>query len=191
MHKKLRLSLGFLILIVLLDICRDLSELVVYFGNPNYNDNKPFGEDWGFLTFEAFIGSPNSTLIQFGDGCRCELNSIDCLDAVACLDDSKATNLKKVHAGMVTRSVMKEYAMYWNDALFDQRGSPIGMATQFLSIGVFREWLGKNKLPRGIWNEGEEHFANGTLYPYCREQNLEGRVCFFHDFWDDEEFGDI
>lgn len=95
-----------------------------------------------------------------------------------------------IYSGVVHRSTIKRQAQFWQWPLSDIGGSPIGMTTQFVTIGVFREWLATNRLPTGTYNE-DEAFANGTLYPHCRKHNLHGRCCFLHDFGDDEVYGEI
>jgi len=141
-----------------------------------------------FCWMKDFIGSPHSTLIELHGGCHCQLLSIDCLDTIDCLVIDPLTS---VYEGIVIRDTIKKLAESWDFPINDIGGAPIGMSLQFLTIGVFREWLSKNQLPKGLYNR-QEDFVNRTLYPYCVQKSLKGRKCFLNDFKSSEEvYGDI
>jgi len=137
--------------------------------------------------FIDFIGSPTTTLLKLGKGCKCQLLSIDCLDAIRCLPEKI-----DVASGIALRNSMKKHAAFWRVPISDIGGSPIGMTSQFNTIYVFREWLSKNQLPKGLDNF-DEAFLDESLYPFCRKHKLKGRNCFLQKFTtleDKEEFWD-
>jgi hypothetical protein len=137
----------------------------------------------------GIIGSPESTTISFGD-CRCALLSIDCLDAIRCLQDPD-TRLKQVHAGIVKRQALRKMATYWNEDLVDDYSwAPLGKALQSVSIKLWQEWLIRNKLPKGI-DSRPDAFVNETFYPFCVKKQLQGRACFLSEFGAAEQQGDL
>jgi hypothetical protein len=135
---------------------------------------------------EGFLGSPNSTLIRLGD-CQCNLLSIDCLEVISCLASEP---LAQVFEGIIIRYLIKKTAKYWQWPMTVINESPIGMATQYTTIGVFREWLSSNQLPLGYENY-DEAFTNASLYSECQTNDVYGRRCFFRDFGDGEKLGEI
>lgn len=137
----------------------------------------------------TILGSPESTTIVFDD-CRCELLSIDCLDAIQCLPNGDAS-LKRIQEGTIKRRVLRRNAIYWDADIEDgYTWAPIGKAMQSISIKLWREWMRSNHLPSGLVSR-EEAFVNGTLYPYCVRRKLMGRACFFSEFDAEEQFGDL
>ena len=121
------------------------------------------------------------------EDCKCDLVSIDCLDAIRC---NLKNSMREIHAGVVTRSIARRVATHWNDPLeFALYDSPIGMASQYVTTTVWKEWLSKNQIPKGLTSESDV-FVNETLYPYCRKNGLEGKACFLNDFVD-VEYDDI
>jgi len=135
--------------------------------------------------FMDFIGSPPSTLLKLGKGCKCQLLSIDCLDAIRCLPEET-----DVASGIALRNSMKKHAAFWRIPISDIGGSPIGMTSQFNTIYVFREWHSRNQLPQGLENF-HEAFLDESRYPYCREHDLKGRNCFLQNFTTLEEEEDF
>lgn len=106
-----------------------------------------------------------------------------------CLTSSTDDPLRNIYAGIVMRETIKERAKFWSSSLITNgRGAAIGMASQEVAILVWKEWLSRNEIPKGLLSEVEP-FVDGTRYPFCREQKLEGRACFLNSFAAQEAYG--
>lgn len=142
------------------------------------------------LTYSSeFFGSPSSKLISIGD-CECHLVSIDCLDAIRCLLGDSRKRLRRVYAGVLTRSVLKEsstIAMHMGEIT---RDVPLGKIFQSIVTDVWQSWLSTNTIPQGLGN-APDAFVNHERYPFCRDNDLLGRYCFINDFSAEEEFGEV
>lgn len=126
-------------------------------------------------------------MIEAGD-CQCQLVSIDCLDAIRCL---AADPTEEIYVGIVTRSVTKQLVVVQDEPMGDvMPDAPVGKASQFLAIKVWRKWLAKNEIPKGLINRPDA-FLNGTLYSHCRDNDLNGRGCFIDDFDSEEAYGSM
>jgi hypothetical protein len=137
----------------------------------------------------GFIGSPLSTRITFGDGCDCELVSVECLDAIRCIPSDEETALQNVHSGIVWRQALKKTATYWDVPLIDYyEWAPLGKTLQSISVRVWRQWLRTNELPNGKVSKPED-FVNATVYPFCEQNHLQGRPCFLDKFGEPEQYG--
>jgi len=163
--------------------------------------------------FKDFIGSPDSTLLYLSkrkrkttttkddgddnnnnddddDACVCELLSTDCLNTIGCIPTHHHREEEKAAAdGIAIRNFIRRHASFWKKPMkSDIGGSPIGMATQYTTVGVFREWLSNNQIPRRLSsNNRKEGFVNETRYDYCVKNKLKGRGCFIQDFTEYEE----
>ena len=143
-----------------------------------------------WMVNHGIIGSPNSTIIVTGS-CSCELVSIDCLDAIACLPTTAETGLKRIQEGIIKRRAVQRNAIYWGAHIEDEYSwAPMGKAMQSISIKLWREWMITNHLPLALVSRNET-FVNETWYPYCVRRGLKGRACFFSGFGDEEPFGDL
>lgn len=154
-------------------------------------------------------GSPRSKLIQLqvsgtsGETreCECDLMSIDCLDSIACIvslddginDNSDNNAYQQIHAGIIKRRALKEsLEAVWDQPLGDSYDwAPLGKTLQSLSIKLWREWLLNNQLPTGMFGKSQEGFVNASAYPYCIENDLKGKLCYFGNFVASEEYGEL
>ncbi|KAI2501356.1 hypothetical protein MHU86_13092 [Fragilaria crotonensis] len=153
------------------------------------NDNGDFESVQVEQISEKFFGSPSSKLISIGD-CECHLVSIDCLDAIRCLLGDSRKRLRRVYAGVLTRSVLKEsstIAMHMGEIA---RDVPLGKIFQSIVTDVWQIWLSTNTIPQGLGN-APDAFVNHERYPFCRDNDLLGRYCFINDFSAEEEFGEV
>ena len=138
---------------------------------------------------EGIIGSPNSTLIEIGH-CSCELVSIDCLHTIECLPDP-GTSWKNIQEGTIKRRALQKTAIFWDAVIKDDYDwAPLGKSMQATSIKLWREWMLTNHLPLGFFSRNES-FVNETFYPFCLQNRLRGRACFFREFGARELFGQL
>jgi len=114
--------------------------------------------------------------------------SVDCLDAIRCIPKDQ---LGAIHEGVVTRQQIQKRATYWSSSLVTaMRYETIGRASREVGILVWKEWLARNELPKGLLNDVEP-YVNGTKYPFCKQNHLEGRACFIGRFSMSETLGDM
>jgi hypothetical protein len=120
-------------------------------------------------------------LITIGE-CQCDLISLDCLEVIPCLQFG---NLRRKFTGVVIRSMMKQMSSKGQELDSFLQDSPIGKASQFALTIAWEGWLSNRSIPVGLVNTPDA-FVNHTKYPYCRENEIMGRRCFFHDFHSDD-----
>jgi len=150
-------------------------------------DEKGKNYEWNY----GFVGSPDSTMISINDGgCKCELLSTDCLDALECLLAIKGESPQRIYEGMIKREAIKMLTL--RDIKFGYHATwyPIGKSFQLISQGLFREFMKRSRLFKQLANRKEVAIDHSS-FDFCVKNDLLGRNCVIKESKKPEEKGSI
>lgn len=132
----------------------------------------------------SFPESPTEVVVtSAADGgpgeCRCELLTLDCLDAIACIPATRESLDRSIANGLLTRSMMKVITTF-EDKRWAWSTQPIGKGIQYTTVAAWKEWTMRTQPLKETYEDQDHMFIKHNLYPDCVARNLKGKNCFFH-----------